>query len=182
MHFSTFHFITFSWYFYIPFFDVTCTYHQSFLFRVFLLVFLLLFLYSIWIKNPTDATVCRYLFAAKSLYIFRVSQHPSAGVLKTVPAASGTGHTTCTATPLQRGLIGTPELDFLLTLNYDARNHELKCFVIVGHCSNFNNKTIKFPNLWRNSISESNHGKSIIKIRIIIIIIHFPWFNSLTLL
>jgi len=27
--------------------------------------------------------------------------------IKTVPAASGTGHTTCTATPLQRGLIGT---------------------------------------------------------------------------
>ena len=39
--------------------------------------------------------------------MFRVSQHPSSGVLKTVPAASGTGHTTCTATPLQRGLIGT---------------------------------------------------------------------------
>jgi len=34
--------------------------------------------------------------------MFRVSQHPSPGVLKTVPAASGTGHTTCTATPLQR--------------------------------------------------------------------------------
>jgi len=33
-------------------------------------------------------------------------QHPSSGVLKTVPAASGTGHTTCTATPLHRGLIG----------------------------------------------------------------------------
>ena len=33
--------------------------------------------------------------------MFRVSQHPSSGVLKTVPAASGTGHTTCTATPLQ---------------------------------------------------------------------------------
>ena len=47
-------------------------------------------------KNPTDATVCRYLFTAKLLYIFRVSQHPSSGVLKTVPAASGTGHTTCT--------------------------------------------------------------------------------------
>ena len=44
---------------------------------------------------------------AKLLYIFRVSQHPSSGVLKTVPAASGTGHTTCTATPLQRGLFGT---------------------------------------------------------------------------
>jgi len=58
-------------------------------------------------KNPTDATVCRYLFTAKLLYMFRVLQHTSSGVLKTVPAASGTGHTTCTATPLQRGLIGT---------------------------------------------------------------------------
>ena len=38
--------------------------------------------------------------------MFRVSQYPSSGLLKTVPAASGTGHTTCTATPLQRGLIG----------------------------------------------------------------------------
>ena len=56
-------------------------------------------------KNPTDATVCRYLFTAKLLYMFRVSQPPSSGVLKTVPAVAGTGHTTCTATPLQRGLI-----------------------------------------------------------------------------
>jgi len=40
-------------------------------------------------KNPTDATVCRYLFTAELLYMFRVSQHPSSGVLKTVPAASG---------------------------------------------------------------------------------------------
>ena len=37
--------------------------------------------------------------------MFRVSQHPSSGVLETVPAASGTGHTTCTAPPLLRGLI-----------------------------------------------------------------------------
>jgi len=44
-------------------------------------------------KNPTDAAVCRYLFTAKLLYMFRVSQHPSSGVLKTVPAASGAGHT-----------------------------------------------------------------------------------------
>jgi len=58
-------------------------------------------------KNPTDATVSRYLFTAKLLYMFRVSQHPSSGVLKTVPAASGTGHNTGTATPLQRGPIGT---------------------------------------------------------------------------
>jgi len=39
--------------------------------------------------------------------MFRVSQHPLPGVLKTVTAASGTGHNTGTATPLQRGLIGT---------------------------------------------------------------------------
>jgi len=58
-------------------------------------------------KNPTDATVCRYLFTAKLLYVFRVSMHPSSGVLNTVPAASNTGHTTCTATPIQHGLIGT---------------------------------------------------------------------------
>jgi len=51
-------------------------------------------------KNPTDATVCRYLFTAKLLYMFRASQHPSSGVLITVPAASGTGHTTDEATPL----------------------------------------------------------------------------------
>ena len=55
-----------------------------------------------------DATVCRYLFTAKSLYMFRVSQHPSSGVLKTVTAASGTGHNIGTATYLQRGQFGTP--------------------------------------------------------------------------
>jgi len=59
------------------------------------------------IKIQPDATVCRYLFTAKSLYMFRVSQHPSSGVLKTVTATSGTGHNTGTATSLQRGLIGT---------------------------------------------------------------------------
>ena len=39
--------------------------------------------------------------------MFRVSQHPSSGVLKTVTAASGTGHNTGIANSLQRGLIGT---------------------------------------------------------------------------
>ena len=43
------------------------------------------------IKIQPDATVWRYLFTAKSLYMFRVSQHPSSGVLKTLTAASGTG-------------------------------------------------------------------------------------------
>jgi len=47
-------------------------------------------------KNPTEATVSRYLFTAKLLYMFRVSQHPLSGVLKTVPAASGTSSMTCT--------------------------------------------------------------------------------------
>jgi len=34
--------------------------------------------------------------------MFRVSQHPSSGVLKTVTAASGTGHNIGTATSLQQ--------------------------------------------------------------------------------
>ena len=61
---------------------------------------------SMLIKIQLDATVCRYLFTAKSLYMFRVSQHPSLGVLKTVTATSGTVHNTGTATSLQRGPIG----------------------------------------------------------------------------
>ena len=59
------------------------------------------------IKIQPDATVRRYLFTAESLYMFRVSQHPSSGVLKTVTAASGTGLNTGTATSLQRELIRT---------------------------------------------------------------------------
>jgi len=57
------------------------------------------------IKIQPYSTVCRYLFTAKSFYVFWVSQHPSSGVLKTVTAASGTGHNTGTATSLQHGLI-----------------------------------------------------------------------------
>jgi len=66
---------------------------------------------SILIKIQPDATVCRNLFTAKSLYMFRVSPHPSSGVLKTVAAASGTGHNIGTATSVQRGQIGTPDLE-----------------------------------------------------------------------
>jgi len=57
---------------------------------------------SMLIKIQPDATVCRYLFTAKSLYMFWVSQHPSSGVLKTVTANSGTGHNTGRPTYLQR--------------------------------------------------------------------------------
>ena len=56
-------------------------------------------------KVQLDARVCRHLFTAKSLYMFRVSQHLSSGVLKTVSATSGIGHDTGTATSFQRGLI-----------------------------------------------------------------------------
>ena len=59
------------------------------------------------IRTQPDATICRYLFTAKLPYMFRVSQHPSSGVLKTVTAASGTGHNTGTATSLQRGPNGS---------------------------------------------------------------------------
>ena len=45
-------------------------------------------------KVQLDAAVCRHLFTAQSLYMFRVSQHPSTGVLKTVSATSGIGHDT----------------------------------------------------------------------------------------
>ena len=58
-------------------------------------------------KVQLDATVCRHLFTAKSLYMFRASWHPSSGVLKTVTATSGIGHNTGTATSFQRGLIRT---------------------------------------------------------------------------
>jgi hypothetical protein len=59
------------------------------------------------IKIQPDAAVCRYLFTIKSLYMFRVSQHSSSGVLKTVTAASSTDRNTGTATSLQHGLTGT---------------------------------------------------------------------------
>ena len=58
-------------------------------------------------KVQLDATVCRHLFTAKSLYMFRMSQHPSSGALKTVTATSGIGHNTGTAISFQRGLIRT---------------------------------------------------------------------------
>jgi len=48
---------------------------------------------SMLTKIQSDRRVCRYLFTAKSLYMFRVSQQPSSGELKTVTAASSTGYT-----------------------------------------------------------------------------------------
>jgi hypothetical protein len=56
-------------------------------------------------KIQLDATVRRYLFTAKSLYMFRASQRPSSGVLKTVTTTSGIGHNTGADTSFRRGLI-----------------------------------------------------------------------------
>jgi len=49
-------------------------------------------------RNHVLKKMCRNLFTAKSLYMFRASQRPSSGVLKTVTATSGIGHNTGTAT------------------------------------------------------------------------------------
>jgi len=55
----------------------------------------------LWPVPEVAVTVfSRYLFTVMSFYMFRVSQHPSSGVLETVTAASGTGHNTGTATSL----------------------------------------------------------------------------------
>jgi len=61
---------------------------------------------SMLIKGPTRCN-SMHLFTAESLYMFRVSQHPSLGVLETVSATSGISHGTGTATSFHRGLIGT---------------------------------------------------------------------------
>jgi len=66
---------------------------------------------NIFKKIQPDATVCSLIyFTAESLYMFKESPHPSSGVLKTETAASGTGHNIGTATSLQRGQIGSPDL------------------------------------------------------------------------
>jgi len=54
-------------------------------------------------KIQLDATVCRHLFSAKSLYMFRASQRPSPGVLKTATTTSVIGHITGIATSFQSG-------------------------------------------------------------------------------
>ena len=50
---------------------------------------------------------CADNYLLQSLYMFRVSQHPSSGALKTVTATSGIGHNTGTTTSFRRGLIRT---------------------------------------------------------------------------
>ena len=49
--------------------------------------------------------------------MFRASQHPTSGVLKTVIATSGIGYNTDTATSFQRGML---RLQFLVLLMMGA--------------------------------------------------------------
>ena len=56
--------------------------------------------------------------------MFRVSQHPLSGVLKTVTAASSTGHNTGTATSLQRGLIRAGLCDSHICVLFKAYSGE----------------------------------------------------------
>ena len=67
--------------------------------------------------------------------MFRVSQHQSSGVLKTVPAASVTGHNTGTATSLQRGLI-RPRFSTADDGCCDTRNMQYD-FAVINVCKLF---------------------------------------------
>ena len=71
------------------------------------------------------------------LHMFRVSQHPSSGVSKTVPEAAGTVFDTpddgcCDTRNMWSGIAvnkclhTVASVGFLFTLNCDARNYELK--------------------------------------------------------
>ena len=71
------------------------------------------FIQEILIKIQLDTTVCRYLFTAKSLYMFRLSPHPSSGILKTVTAASGTNHNIPPAWPDVATLEGSSCTDIM---------------------------------------------------------------------
>jgi len=79
--------------------------------------------------------------------MFRVSQHPSSGVLKSVTAASGTGHNTGTATSLQRGLIGTAKQILQLV-------HMLSC---MNKFQNFTHLKICFDIVLPSVSSSSRH-------------------------
>ena len=77
--------------------------------------------------------------------MFLVSQHSSSGVLKTVPATSGTGHTTCTANPLQRGLNTVASVGFLFTSFLMLHSHLCLGFPNGPLPSDLPNKTLYAP-------------------------------------
>jgi len=85
---------------------------------------------SMLIKVPTRCNSMQtFIYCRVTLHVSGVTA-PIIRSTKTVSATSGISHGTGTATSFHRGLIGTAhcciELDLLLTLNHDARNHEFK--------------------------------------------------------
>ena len=74
-----------------------------------------------------------YLFTAKSLYMFRVSSHPSSGVHKTVTTASGTGHIIGVATAIQRGHVYETIINNCPT----KWNNEQSIYLLQGHSTCF---------------------------------------------
>ena len=120
---------------------------------------------SILIKTQLDATVCRHLFTAESFYMFRVSQHPSSGVLKTVTAASGTGHNIGTATSLRRGLIGTANLAFPRTL-HKVYTNSCKLTNVANTCESFSplrkNVSVRHETPIEGKVEQSQEHRSLV--------------------
>ena len=105
---------------------------------------------SVLIEVQLDATVWSLIyFTAKSLYMFRVTQHPSSGVLKTVTAASGTGHNIGTATYFQRGQIGTAVHSALCTLR-NLTNQSASYRSTLGSNTHPKNTRAHFSAPWRH--------------------------------
>ena len=69
--------------------------------------------------------------------MFRASQHPSSGVLKTVSATSGIGHDTGTATSFQRGLIRTG-IQYTSIMTYTRGSRYSFCTPDDGCCDTQN--------------------------------------------
>jgi len=60
---------------------------------------------SMLIKRSNLTQLHADIYSLQSYYMFRASQHPSSGVLKTVTVTSGVGHNIGTAASFHRGLI-----------------------------------------------------------------------------
>ena len=61
--------------------------------------------------------------------MFRVTQHPSSGVLKTVTAAPGTGHNIGPATSFQRGQVDLATLETMQTMQSKLHPNDIATFV-----------------------------------------------------
>jgi len=105
--------------------------------------------------------------------MFRVSQHPSSGVLKTVTATSGTGHNTGTATSLQRSLIGTAVLLMMgavtpetcrVTIAVNKYLHTVASGWIFINTDQIHYKMYFLPFFLNSRLKQSTSGANIIKV------------------